>query len=165
MSRSCIVFSCLALFSPIFSNLYTSKMSVAIEIVPLSCTLDMYGEPDSSCVPSFRCIRCGDLHATSRSAYSLSGHVSISLQSAFSLFESRRTVSLLLQSLELTFEGQSEVLAPAIGYSALRLCSITRQLAPAEGVELNNEGHEESKEPCQFDTMSSCEEVLTGCVI
>ncbi|KAF8891216.1 hypothetical protein BD779DRAFT_1610576 [Infundibulicybe gibba] len=105
-------------------------MSVAIQIHPLSNTLDMYGEPDPS------------------SAYSLSGHVTISVTSSYSLFERRRTARLLLQSVALTFEGQSEIITPTVGYSALRLCSITRELAPGDPVELNNEGHEDSDEPC-----------------
>jgi len=49
----------------------------------------------------------------------------------------------LLESLQLTFEGQSEVIAPQVGYSATRLCSITRQLVPSgEPVLLSNEGSE-----------------------
>lgn len=106
-------------------------MSVAIDIVPLSNTLDVYGAPDSS------------------SAYSLSGHVAISMNPSFSLFEPRRMPNILLRSLELTFEGQSEVVAPGVGYSAVRLCSVTRELVPGDGVELTH-ADEQSREPCKF---------------
>ncbi|KAK0210989.1 hypothetical protein DFS33DRAFT_1406881 [Desarmillaria ectypa] len=110
-------------------------MPVSIDIVTLAPTLDMYGDPDSS------------------SAYSLSGHVTVSLHSPNSIFERRRTTSFLLQSLELTFEGQSEILAPEIGYSGIRVCSITRQLAPSEPLELSNEGLEESHTPCRWNVV------------
>ena len=49
------------------------------------------------------------LKAAPSSAYSLSGVVTISVSSPYSLFERRRTAKLLLQSLSLTFEGQSEI--------------------------------------------------------
>ncbi|KAK0463895.1 uncharacterized protein EV420DRAFT_1113295 [Desarmillaria tabescens] len=110
-------------------------MPVSIDIVTLAPTLDMYGDPDSS------------------SAYSLSGHVTVSLHSSNSIFERRRTTSFLLQSLELTFEGQSEIVAPDIGYTGVRLCSITRQLAPSESLELSNEGQEESHAPCRWNVV------------
>lgn len=84
-----------------------------------------------------------------RSAYSLSGHVSISLSPSSSFFDRRQTARYLLQSLSLTFDGQAEIFTPTIGYSAVRLCSVTRELAPSEDtLELTNEGHEESGEPC-----------------
>jgi hypothetical protein len=89
------------------------------------------------------------LTIASSSAYSLSGHVSISVTSPFTLFERRRTARLLLQSVLLTFEGQTEIITPQTGYSPLRLYSITREIAPNDPVELNNEGHEESNEPCK----------------
>ncbi|KAJ7582992.1 hypothetical protein C8J56DRAFT_791780 [Mycena floridula] len=111
-------------------------MSVSLDIVPLSDVLEVYGEPDSS------------------SAYSLSGHISVTLEpSAFSFLESRRTANVLLESLELTFEGQTEIITPATSYSALRLCSITRQLAPEQGIELSNDGHEDATEPCRWNVV------------
>ncbi|KZP21216.1 hypothetical protein FIBSPDRAFT_741119 [Athelia psychrophila] len=110
-------------------------MSVSIAISPLSTSLEMYGEPDTS------------------SAYSLSGHVSISLTSQASMFETRRATRLLLQSLTITFEGQSEVVTREIGYAPLRLCSMTRELAPNEPLELSNEGHEHSDKPCAWNVV------------
>ncbi|KAA1469335.1 hypothetical protein DENSPDRAFT_598193 [Dentipellis sp. KUC8613] len=111
-------------------------MAISIEIFPLSSTLDMYGGPDAS------------------SAYSLSGHVSISLSSPATLFERRRAVRLLLQSLVITFEGQSELVSPSTGYSAVRLCSISQELAPNEPLELSNEdGLEESDAPCTYNVL------------
>ncbi|KAF8965324.1 hypothetical protein BDZ97DRAFT_1918456 [Flammula alnicola] len=110
-------------------------MSLALSIHPLSDDLHMYGELDSS------------------SAYSLSGHISISVSSPYSIFEARRTARLLLQSVTLTFEGQSEIFTPSTGYSSLRLCSITRQLAPSTPIELSNEGHEDANEPCVWNVI------------
>ncbi|KAF9484654.1 hypothetical protein BDN70DRAFT_797148 [Pholiota conissans] len=108
-------------------------MALALRIHPLANDLPMYGEPDPS------------------SAYSLSGHISISVTSPYSLFEARRTARLLLQSVTITFEGQSEIFTPANGYSSLRLCTVTRELAPSTPMVLSNEGHEESSEPCVWN--------------
>ncbi|KAF7975855.1 hypothetical protein HWV62_8437 [Athelia sp. TMB] len=110
-------------------------MSVSIAISPLAHSLEMYGAPDTS------------------SAYSLSGHVSISIASSASMFETRRATRLLLQSLTITFEGQSEVITREIGYAPLRLCSITRELAPSDPIELSNEGHEHSDKPCTWNVV------------
>ncbi|TEB26566.1 hypothetical protein FA13DRAFT_1019838 [Coprinellus micaceus] len=111
-------------------------MSMSISIHPVSTSLEMYGEPDAN------------------SAYSLSGVVTISVSSPYSLFERRRTAKLLLQSLSLTFEGQSEIFTHASGYTGLRLCSVTKELvASSEGIEFTNEGHEDDNEPCQWDVL------------
>ncbi|KAF8643826.1 hypothetical protein AX16_008844 [Volvariella volvacea WC 439] len=110
-------------------------MSVSIDICTVSESLDLYGPPDPS------------------AAYSLSGHVSISIRSPFSLFERRRPVRLLLQSLVLTFEGQTEIITPRIGYSGLRLCSVSRELAPVVPLELSNEGHEDDPLPARWDVI------------
>ena len=56
---------------------------------------------------------------------------------------------LLLQSLLLTFEGQNEILAPRLGYSAMRLCSFSQELVIGDPVELSNEGEEDSTDPCK----------------
>ncbi|KAI0086131.1 hypothetical protein BDY19DRAFT_872140, partial [Irpex rosettiformis] len=100
-------------------------MSVSISIVPFSKSLDLYGEPDR--------------HA----AYSLSGYVEISLSSSFytSYFERRRVISILLQSLVVTLEGQTELVTEETGYSALRLCSVSEQLVTDEPIELSNDGN------------------------
>lgn len=76
------------------------------------------------------------------SAYSLSGHVVVNVSNPSTFFGARRPASLLLQSLELTFEGQSEVLTHEIGYSSLRICSVTKELV-TEAVELVQEGDED----------------------
>jgi hypothetical protein len=120
-------------------------MALSIAVHPLTPTLDMYGESDSRYA-----LLALDLifliHAFSSAAYSLSGHVSISVSSSQSLFNQRSTVRLLLQSLSLTFEGQSEVYAPCIGYSSLRLCSVTKELfASPKPTELSND---DSGETC-----------------
>ncbi|CAK5277338.1 unnamed protein product [Mycena citricolor] len=110
-------------------------MSVSVDIVPLGSSLDMYGEPRSS------------------SAFSLSGHVSISLSSPYYVFERRRAARILLQSISLTFDGQTEVVTNGMGYSSIRLCSITRELLPSGPIELSNEGEEEDEEPCRWNVI------------
>ena len=59
--------------------------------------------------------------------------------------------ALLLQSLTVTFEGQSEVIIQDIGYAPIRLCSVTRELAPSEPPDLSNDGHEDSDKPCTWN--------------
>ncbi|KAJ6497073.1 hypothetical protein C8R47DRAFT_331602 [Mycena vitilis] len=108
-------------------------MSVSIDIVPLANSLDMYGEPHCS-------------------AFSLSGHVSLTLSSPYSVFERRRATRVLLQSVQLTFEGQTETLTTTLGYSPLRLYSLSRELL-SEPIELSNEGQEESDEPCRWNVL------------
>jgi hypothetical protein len=95
----------------------------------------------------------------SSSAYSLSGHVSISLKSPYSFFERRSPTRLLLQSLELTFEGQTEIVTPQLGYSAVRLCSFSRELVSNGPTELCDEG-EDSAEPCKQGALTYVNIVL-----
>lgn len=85
-------------------------------------------------------------------AYSISGHVVISLSATSSLFRRRCAHRLLLRSLIVTFEGQSELLAPETTYSALRLCTVSQQLAPEEAVILSTEGSD-SDEPCTWNVV------------
>ncbi|KAG1754364.1 hypothetical protein EDB19DRAFT_1892378 [Suillus lakei] len=111
-------------------------MPVSIDIVPFSDSLELYGEPDFS------------------SAFSLAGHVSVSLSSPSFMFQRRRSATrALLQSLTVTFEGQSEIITPDIGYAPLRLCSITRELVNGEPIDLSNEGHEDSDKPCSWNVI------------
>ncbi|KAG6837262.1 hypothetical protein H0H93_012267 [Arthromyces matolae] len=110
-------------------------MSVSIDIIPSSDSIDMIGDADQL------------------SSYSLSGHVSIALTSPFALYGPRRTVRILLHSVTLTFEGQSEVLTPLTGYSAVRLCTKTFEIPLPEPVEMNNEGHEDSGKPCFWNVL------------
>ena|SRR6266540_1295258 len=117
-------------------------MSLVLQIVPFNDGIDMFGEPDSSYV-LYYVFSNVYIHIHPRSAYSLSGHVSISVAASYSFFESRKPIHLLLQSLVLTFEGQSEIFTHSTGYSSLRLCSITRELVPGEPLELSNESNDE----------------------
>ncbi|KAG0705113.1 hypothetical protein DFH29DRAFT_908915 [Suillus ampliporus] len=111
-------------------------MPVSIDIVPFSDSLELFGEADFS------------------SAFSLAGHVSVSISSPSFMFQRRRsTTRALLQSLTITFEGQSEVITPDIGYAPLRLCSITRELVNGGPVDLSNEGHEDSDKPCSWNVI------------
>lgn len=110
-------------------------MPVSIDIIPFSDSLELYGEPDFS------------------SAFSLAGHVSISLSPPSFMFQRRRsTTRVLMQSLTVTFEGQSEIITPDIGYAPLRLCSITRELVN-EPVDLSNEGREDFNKPCSWNVI------------
>ncbi|KAI0283083.1 hypothetical protein BGY98DRAFT_1094026 [Russula aff. rugulosa BPL654] len=77
-----------------------------------------------------------------RSAYSLSGHISLSLTRSSSLFERRRPVRILLRSLVIAFEGQAELVTQEASYSAMRLCTISKELVSKTTIELSNEGHE-----------------------
>lgn len=77
----------------------------------------------------------------------------ISLSSEATFFERRRTARLILRSLLVTFEGQTELVAEETGYAAIRLCSISQEIAPGEPVELSNEGHEESDKPCTWNVV------------
>ncbi|THU82875.1 hypothetical protein K435DRAFT_438930 [Dendrothele bispora CBS 962.96] len=88
----------------------------------------------------------------SRSAYSLSGDVVITMTSPYLFFNRPQSSKVLLQSLQLTFEGQSEVVAPQVGYVGTRLCTITRELVPSgEPVLLSNEGSESGS--CQWKVL------------
>lgn len=77
----------------------------------------------------------------------------MSLNSSSSIFDRRRTIRLLLQSLIITFEGQTELVTPGTGYTPYRVCSITKELAPSEPVELSNEGLETSDKPCTWNVV------------
>jgi hypothetical protein len=88
-----------------------------------------------------------------RSAYSLSGHISLSLAPSHTLFERRRAVRILLRSLVITFEGQAELVLEEAGYAAVRLCSISKELVSKTRVELSNEGAEDGEQPCTWHVM------------
>ena len=62
--------------------------------------------------------------------YSLSGHIAIMLTPSSSMLGLLcvLTQNLLLTSLELPFEGQTELVLTDIGYSPLCLISITKEL-------------------------------------
>lgn len=82
------------------------------------------------------------------SAYSLSGHVSIMLHPPKLR---RKTVRYLLQSLVITFDGQTELVTPDTGYTPYRICSVVKELAPQNPqFELNNE-FEDSGKPCVWN--------------
>ncbi|KAI6109702.1 hypothetical protein F5141DRAFT_1277001 [Pisolithus sp. B1] len=111
-------------------------MVVVLDIRPFSDTLFMYGE------------------ASSLSAFSLAGHVNISIASPKSfLNRSKPTTRLLLRSLVITFEGQSEVITPVTGYAPVRLCSISQELVRGDPIELSNEGLEYSTSTCSWNAV------------
>lgn len=112
-------------------------MSIKLEIHPSSSSLDLLGPPDTS------------------SAYSLSGHISLSLAccSSYSLFERQRAVRILLRSLVITFEGQAELITQEATYSAIRLCTISKELVSKTTIELSNDGHEDREGPSVWHIM------------
>ncbi|KAI0080555.1 hypothetical protein K474DRAFT_1704623 [Panus rudis PR-1116 ss-1] len=101
-------------------------MTISLTIVPFADSVDMYGDVDRS------------------AAYSLSGHVVISVSSTQSLFDYGQKHHLRLQSLVVTFEGQSELITEETGYSAVRLCTVSQECVPEEAVELTGEEQGES---------------------
>ncbi len=88
-----------------------------------------------------------------RSAYSLSGHISLSLTCSSSLFERRRAIRILLRSLVIVFEGQAELVTQEATYSAIRLCTISKELVSKTTIELSNEGHEDGEGPSVWHIM------------
>ncbi|KAH8106860.1 hypothetical protein BXZ70DRAFT_885463 [Cristinia sonorae] len=110
-------------------------MTVSIDIIPFSNSLDMFGEPDRS------------------AAYSISGHIVISMTSGFSIFQPRHALRLLLRSLVITFEGQSELFVPDSAYSAVRLYSVSQELVSADSIELNAEDCDNLDKPCTWNVV------------
>jgi hypothetical protein len=63
---------------------------------------------------------------------------------------------MLLNSLSLTFEGQSELMTPNTGYCPFRLCTETHDITPPGGpYEFSNEGQEELDKPCTWNVVFS----------
>ena len=75
------------------------------------------------------------------------------MTSSQSLFERRRAIRILLRSLVITFEGQAELVTQEAGYSAVRLCAISKELVSKTAVEFSNEGHEDGEGPCTWHVM------------
>lgn len=96
-------------------------------------------------------VRLSPSQSIRSAAYSLSGHIQISLSSTTGFFDRRRVSSFLLQSLTVTFEGQTELISEETGYSAFRLCSVVQELVTGEPIELSNEGHEDPAQPCTWN--------------
>lgn len=90
-------------------------------------------------------------HKIVSSAYSLSGHVSVTLRPS----KFRRTAArYLLQSLVITFDGQTELVTPDTGYTPYRICSVTKELAPQNPLfELDSESFEGSDKPCVWNVI------------
>jgi len=89
------------------------------------------------------------LRSEYRSVYSLSGHISLSFTC------SRRAIRILLRSLVITFEGQAELVTKEATYSAIRLCTISKELVSKTTIELTNEGHHQDagEGPCVWHIM------------
>jgi len=70
-----------------------------------------------------------------------------------SLFERRRAIRILLRSLVIVFEGQAELVTQEATYSAIRLCTISKELVSKTTIELSNEGHEDGEGPSVWHIM------------
>ena len=59
-----------------------------------------------------------------------------------------------MQSLVITFDGQTELVTPDTGYTPYRICSVTKELAPQSPLfELNSESFEDSDKPCVWNVI------------
>ena len=66
----------------------------------------------------------------------------------------RKTARYLLQSLVVTFDGQTELVTPDTGYTPYRICSVIKELAPQNPLfELDNESFEDSGKPCVWNVV------------
>ncbi|KAI0647549.1 hypothetical protein C8Q79DRAFT_926031 [Trametes meyenii] len=103
---------------------------VELDVLPLD-SVDMYGEPDKN------------------SAYSLAGHVEVKLTPPTSLLYDPPATEerFLLESLVLTFEGQSELLSPNTGYAACRIIEFSQELIQGEPVEIGHFWDENLRDP------------------
>ncbi|KAI0820212.1 hypothetical protein BC628DRAFT_1413256 [Trametes gibbosa] len=101
-----------------------------LDVLPLD-SVDMYGEPDRN------------------SAYSLAGHVEVKLTPPTSpLYDPPASEEcLLLESLVLTFEGQSELLSPETGYGACRIIEFSQELLQNGPVEVGHFWDENLRDP------------------
>ena len=64
----------------------------------------------------------------------------------------RKPVRYLLESLIITFDGQTELVTPETGYTPYRICSVTKELAPQNPLfELNNESLEDTGRSCVWN--------------
>ncbi|KAI0374665.1 hypothetical protein BV20DRAFT_1032769 [Pilatotrama ljubarskyi] len=101
-----------------------------LDVLPLD-SVDMYGEPDKN------------------SAYSLSGHVEVKLTPPASvLYDPPATEErFMLESLVLTFEGQSELLTPQTGYGACRLVKFSQELIQGGPIEIGHFWDQNLRDP------------------
>ncbi|KAI1791656.1 hypothetical protein LXA43DRAFT_888698 [Ganoderma leucocontextum] len=104
-----------SLFGSLKQSLTSFTMApskIDLEILPFD-SVDMYGEPDRD------------------AAYSLSGQILVKLVPPTNWFcsdVSQADESFLLESLVVTFEGQSELVAPQTGHAACRLIEFSKEL-------------------------------------
>ncbi|KAI0636421.1 hypothetical protein C8Q77DRAFT_1050596 [Trametes polyzona] len=101
-----------------------------LDVLPLD-SVDMYGEPDKT------------------AAYSLSGHVEVKLTPPTSILYDPPASEerFMLESLILTFEGQSELLTPETGYGACRLVEFSQELIRDGPVEIGHFWDENLRDP------------------
>ncbi|KAI0028512.1 hypothetical protein K488DRAFT_58408 [Vararia minispora EC-137] len=107
-------------------------MALSLKILPSSSCVDMYGSPDQTCT------------------YSISGHVVICLAASSGLLSRQGPSRFQLQSLSLTFEGQSELVTEPTGYAGARLFTVTDELVQ-QPYELYDEGYDATEWHVTFD--------------
>ncbi|RDX40274.1 hypothetical protein OH76DRAFT_1366482 [Lentinus brumalis] len=102
------------------SSLTMAPSKLEVEVLPFD-HVDMYGEPDKD------------------AAYSLSGQVAVTLVSSSSWFcDAPPDERFLLESLVLTFEGQSELVTPQTGYASCRVIEFSEELITNGPVEIHH---------------------------
>ncbi|KAH9848888.1 hypothetical protein C2E23DRAFT_841980 [Lenzites betulinus] len=112
------------------ADLAMTPCKLELDVLPLD-SVDMYGEPDRN------------------SAYSLAGHVEVKLTPPTSLLYDPPASEerLVLESLVLTFEGQSELLSPETGYGACRIVEFSQELLQNGPVEVGHYWDENLRDP------------------
>ncbi|TBU35464.1 hypothetical protein BD311DRAFT_3203 [Dichomitus squalens] len=108
---------------------------VDLEILPFD-SIDMYGQPDKD------------------AAYSLSGQTVVKLVPPTSWFCSETPQGdecFLLESLVVTFEGQSELVAPQTGYASCRLIEFSKELITEDPIVIRHSWSEDAtRNPAQW---------------
>src|SRR5258708_22679051 len=94
-----------------------------------------------------------------RSSYSLSGHLLLTVTPFTSILNGDpiRPPSMRLTALNITFEGKCESISPKFGYSATRLCRVSKNLIGGEGdcepITLNCTGENVSQQPWKWSVL------------
>lgn len=122
--------SLFASFKQSLSSFTLSPSKVDVTVLPFD-SVDMYGPPDAEY--AFILVLFlfeWSSHHPRRSAYSLSGQIAVNLVPPVGLFGEAPAAdeSFVLESLVVTFEGQSELVTPETGYSACRLIEFSQEL-------------------------------------
>ncbi len=126
---------------------------IDVEILPFD-SVDMYGEPDKESVPHCSQHSLPYSRVGFSAAYSLSGQVLVKLVPPTSWFcsdVSQVDENFLLESLVVTFEGQSELVTPQTGHAACRLIEFSKELIPDKPIVIRHSWSEgTTRNPAQW---------------